>query len=31
VCPVDAIFPEDQVSPDQARFTEINAQYYAPK
>ena len=31
VCPVDAIFPEDQVPEEWAKFTEINAQYYAQK
>lgn len=27
-CPVEAIFPEDTLTPEQARFTELNAAYY---
>ena len=28
VCPVDAIFTEDQVPDEWERFTELNAAYY---
>ncbi|MFZ3395762.1 ferredoxin family protein, partial [Rhodococcus sp. 7Tela_A2] len=27
-CPVEAILPEDKLDPSQARFAEINAEYY---
>jgi NAD-dependent dihydropyrimidine dehydrogenase PreA subunit len=27
-CPVDAIFPEDQLPEEWQRFTDINAAYY---
>jgi NAD-dependent dihydropyrimidine dehydrogenase PreA subunit len=29
VCPVDAIFAEDQLPEEWLRFTQINAEYYA--
>ena len=30
-CPVTAIFPEDDVPDDQAKFTEINKLWYSDK
>jgi ferredoxin len=30
-CPVEAIVPEDEVPPEQERFKEKNAAYYARK
>jgi hypothetical protein len=27
-CPVDAIFPEDEVPGDQTQFIKINADYF---
>jgi NAD-dependent dihydropyrimidine dehydrogenase PreA subunit len=31
VCPVDAITPEDMVTPHWAKYIEINAAYYKEK
>jgi NAD-dependent dihydropyrimidine dehydrogenase PreA subunit len=28
VCPVDAIFPEDQVPAEWQKYTELNARYF---
>ena len=30
-CPVNAIFPEDQLPADQAKYTELNARWYVDK
>jgi len=30
-CPVNAIFPEDQLPNDQAKYTELNARWYVDK
>ena len=30
-CPVNAIFPEDQVPPEWAKYTELNARWFVDK